>query len=115
MCQPICQVLPPTSSRFTVERKTSEQSIPTQYIKILSFKTIYFSDGSLVNREKGKITTVKQMSGPTNGQRSVLGVHWHENRLADSLIFQIISPASISCSSKIQSEDTESDGLGKPT
>lgn len=52
---------------------------------MLSCKTIYFSDGSLVNREKGKITAVKQMSGPTTGQRSVLGVHWHENMLADSL------------------------------
>ena len=61
LCQPISQALPSTSSRFTGERKTSEQSILTQFIKVLSCKTIYFFDDSLINRGKGKTAPMKQI------------------------------------------------------
>ena len=74
LCQPICQALPSTSYRFTRERNKSEHSILTQYIKVLSWKTIYFSDDSLVNRGKKK-----DCNNETNVRANLCLQGWHEN------------------------------------
>ena len=112
-CQPICQMLLSVSSRSTRERKTSEQSISTQYTTVLSWKISYFSDESSEDKEKRKTTTVKQTLRVPQGK--LLQVHCHENTRSITLTPKSFSLLLIPCSRKIQTEDTESDELRRPT